>query len=178
MTPIQRNPGAKGPFVVRCAFTAIALALLVPACTGSVPLTATHDSPEAVARAVVAALSRRDRAALRGLAVGEEEFRFLVWPRQPAARPERNIPWDYVWKDLSAKSEYQLRRLLATWRGHGAEPIAVTFEGRTTDYGTYRIHRRSVVTLRDANGQTRHVRLFGSLIEQDGRWKVFSYVID
>jgi hypothetical protein len=34
------------------------------------------------------------------------------------------------------------------------------------------------VTLRDARGARTTVRLFGSMIEQDGRYKVFSFVTD
>jgi hypothetical protein len=41
-----------------------------------------------------------------------------------------------------------------------------------------RVHRDAELVVRDADGATRAVRLFGSLIEQDGAWKVFSYVAD
>lgn len=137
------------------------------------------DSPQAVAEAVVAALDARDRPALERLSVNEQEFRDLVWPRQPAARPERNIPWEYAWRSLAARSRYQLAGRLGEWvRGRRATVVGVTFAGETTDYGAYRVHRRSVVTLRDAAGRVETIRVFGSLIEQGGRYRVFSYVVD
>jgi hypothetical protein len=54
----------------------------------------------------------------------------------------------------------------------------VSFEGETTDYQTHSIHRKTVVTLRDRSGRETTGRLFGSTIEQNGRYKVFSYVVD
>lgn len=138
----------------------------------------TFGSPKAVAEAVVAALDRRDAAALEAMAVSEAEFRRVVWPRQPAARPERNIPWEYAWRDLAAKSQVQLRGRLSEWRTGAGQVVDVTFDGETTDYGSYRVMRKSRITLRDAGGQRTSVRLFGSIIEQRGHFKVFSYVVD
>ncbi len=137
------------------------------------------ESPRAVAEAVVAALDARDVRALERLSVNEQEFRQLVWPRQPAARPERNIPWEYAWKSLAARSRHQLKGRLSEWaRGQRFTVVGLTFAGETTDYGAYRVHRRSVVTLRDAAGRLETMRVFGSLIEQGGRYRVFSYVVD
>jgi hypothetical protein len=116
---------------------------------------------------------------LERLAVTRGEFEALVWPRQPAARPERNIPVDYAWRSLATRSRHQLRSRLGEWsRGPHATVVDVTFAGESTDYGTYRVHRRSVVTLRDAEGRLATTRLFGSVIEQGGRYRVFSYVVD
>jgi hypothetical protein len=162
----------------RAGCGALLVALLASGCS-SAALDGGLESPQAVAAAVIDALEARDQAALERLVVNEREFRQVVWPRQPAARPERNIPWDYAWRSLAARSRHQLRARLAEW-GRGRRPavVAVAFAGETTDYGAYRVHRRTVVTLRDAAGRLTTVRVFGSLIEQGGRYKVFSYVVD
>lgn len=138
----------------------------------------TYGSPKAVAEAVVAALDARDVPALERLAVTELEFRHVVWSRQPAARPERNIPWEYAWRDLAAKSRFQLRGRVSEWRPAPVTVVDVAFDGETTDYGTYRVLRKSRVTLRDADGRLTTARLFGSIIEQRNHFKVFSYVVD
>jgi hypothetical protein len=138
----------------------------------------TLGSPKAVAEAVVAALDRRDAAALEQMAVTEAEFQRVVWPRQPAARPERNIPWEYAWRDLAGKSRVQLHGRLQEWRPGTGTVVDVGFDGETTDYGSYRVMRKSRITLRDPAGRLTTARLFGSIIEQDGRYKVFSYVVD
>lgn len=169
---------ALGPAALLRAAGVVVLTATLSACSAGRQLEATFDSPTALAQAVVDGLNRKDRAMLERLALTEDEFRELVWPRQPAARPERNVPWDYVWKDLSAKSRWQLRGRLAAWTTGPVAVEAVTFDGETTDYDSYRVMRKSRITLRDAGGQRTTVRLFGSIIEQRGRFKVFSYVAD
>ena len=137
------------------------------------------ESPRAVAEAVVAALEARDARTLHRLSVSEQEFRELVWPRQPAARPERNIPWGYAWRSLAARSRHQLAGRLNEWApGQRFTVVGVTFDGETTDYGAYRVHRRSVVTLQNGAGRRETLRVFGSMIEQGGRYRVFSYVVE
>jgi hypothetical protein len=131
-----------------------------------------------LATRAVDALDRGDAPALRALALTEAEFREVVWPSLPASRPERNIPWDYAWGELEGKSDAHLRARLAAWKDRGDRVVAVDFRGPTTDHGRFRVRRRSVVTLRDADGRERPERLFGSVIEMDGRFKIFSFVVD
>ena len=50
--------------------------------------------------------------------------------------------------------------------------------GEATPYRTYTVHRNSTFVVRAPDGQQVDVRLCGSMIEQGGRWKVFSYVVD
>lgn len=145
----------------------------------SVVLEHTLESPEAVAQAVLKGLNARDFSGLQNLALTKHEFRKLVWPKLPAARPGRNIPWDYVWNDLSSKSTMQLQARVHEWRPSAdGTVVKVEFTGETTDYETFRVRRKSAVTIRTSDGhETRH-RLFGSIVEQGGRYKVFSYVAD
>jgi hypothetical protein len=169
------------PLPLRLIACAVAAVLLFPAVGCGLfrhELQHTLDSPQAVAEAVVAALDRKDIAALERLAVSELEFQRLVWPRQPAARPERNIPWEYAWRDLASKSRLQLRGRIAEWQPGPLTVVDISFDGDTTDYETYRVLRKSKVTLRDAAGRRTTARLFGSVIEQQGHFKVFSYVVD
>jgi hypothetical protein len=153
---------------------------LLSACRGRTPvLEQTFDSPEAVARAVVKGLDAGDINALQRLAVTEHEFRKMVWPKLPAARPGRNLSWDYVWKDLHGKSIMQLRGRVNEWpRGSDGAVLKVEFTGETTDYETFLVRRKSVVVVRTADGVESRHRLFGSMIEEAGRYKVFSYVVD
>jgi hypothetical protein len=156
----------------------LATAALFASCAEEVRLSNARESPEAVAAAVVAGLAARDAPGLRALALTEAEFRDIVWPRLPASRPERNLPWDYVWNDLRAKSDAHLGELVTRWEDRGEDVVAVTFRGESTDYGPFRVHRESVVSLRARDGDPRSTRLFGSVIEMQGRFKVFSYVVD
>jgi hypothetical protein len=142
------------------------------------PLANSHPTAESLASAVLDAVARRDAATLRALALNEEEFRDHVWPELPAARPERNLPFSFVWGDLRQKSEAALNDTLAREGGRQATLVAVRFDGEVTKYPGYTVRRETALTVRDAVGATRSVRLFGSSLEKDGEWKVFSYVVD
>ena len=135
-------------------------------------------SPEAVASAVVAGMATGNLAALQDLAVSEAEFRDLVWPRLPASRPERNLPFEYVWNDLAAKSDANLRARLGGWQDRGFSLVSLSFKGGTEDYGTFKVHRETVLVLKDREALEQTGRLFGSILEHRGRFKVFSYVVD
>jgi hypothetical protein len=152
------------------------LGVTAAACGGR-PLTETRESPAAVAEAVLDAVERRDEAALRRLSLDEQEFREAVWPDLPASRPERNLSFGYVWSDLRTKSNAGLGMTLNTHGGRVYELERVAFT-RTTQYDTFLVHRDAVLTVRDDAGQRQDLRLFGSIIEKDQRFKVFSYVAD
>jgi hypothetical protein len=154
--------------------------LLAAACRPAPPpLASAFDSPEALARAVLDRVAAGDVDGLKALALTELEFRERVWPELPAARPERNLPFSYVWGDLRQKSEAGLSSVLSRYRAHRLELVEVRF-GAQTPYKSYVVHRETVFAVRDpaTGGPPEDVRLCGSLIEQAGRWKVFSYVVD
>jgi hypothetical protein len=138
----------------------------------------TRPSIDSLASAVLDAFAERDVAALRGLAVDEREFRELVWPELPAAQPERNLPFSFVWGDLRQKSEHYLAQTLAAIGGQRLTLVAVRFAGETTRYPSYAVHRETTLTVRDVEGSIRTLRAFGSALEKEGDWKVFSYVVD
>jgi hypothetical protein len=154
-------------------------ALLIAGCSRSpASLPNSHDSPEALARAVLEAIERRDVQSLNSLAINEQEFQAHVWPELPASRPERRLPFSYVWGDLHQKSNAALTQTLARHGGRKHTLLGMNFVGETTSHETYRVHRKSEVTLRDGEGHEHTARLFGSALEEGGRFKVFSYVID
>ena len=156
----------------------IALALIaLTGCSSDPPLVNAYSSAEAVAHQVLDALAARDRARLDALALDEQEFRDHVWPWLPAARPERNLPFAYVWGDLLQKSRSALTETLAQHGGRRYTLAAVEFAGHT-DYGAFQVFRDTTLRVRDEAGGTRTIRVCGSMIEKDRTWKVFSYVVD
>jgi len=147
-------------------------------CDSAPLLSNTYPSPEALSAAVMGAVERRDTTALRALGLNEQEFREQVWPELPAARPERNLPFSYVWGDLHQKSEESLVKTLARYGGRRYTFVSVRVAGGTTRYSTYAVHRETVLQVRDDTGAQADLRLFGSAVQKDGAWKVFSYVVD
>ena len=162
----------------RSQFLASVLALAVnAACSGVPPLASAHKSADSLAGAVLGALERKDRAALEALALNEVEFRDHAWPELPSSRQERNLPFSYVWGDLRQKSAHALGTTLASQGGRRYGLVGVAFSGQTT-YGTYIVHREATLRVKDLAGEQTDLRVCGSMIEKDGAWKVFSYVVD
>ena len=158
-----------------CAAAALLSALVV---CGPPPLHDTQPSANAVATAVLDALVRNDESALRRLALDEAEFRAHVWPSLPAARPERNLPFSYVWGDLRQKSDAGLKRTLAAYGGRRYQLERVVL-GKATDFAAFRSHDQARLLVRDGGREAVEIRVCGSFFEQSGgRWKVFSYVVD
>ena len=154
----------------------IASCAIAAAC--SRPLSDSADSPEQLAAAVLEALASRDRDALLRLAVDETEFRGEVWPELPASRPERNLPFGYVWTDLKTKSDAGLDRVLAEHGGLRYQLQQLRFNRPSTKYDSFLIHREAMVDVRAPDGTALTLQLFGSVIQKGGRFKVFSYVVD
>lgn len=168
---------------VRGALLALVMSLaLLPGsgcrASAAAPLAHTMHSPDALARAVLAALAGRDEGRLQALALTEPEFRARVWPELPASRPERNLPLAYVWGGLKQKSDRELKATLSTLGGQSFELRGVEFTGGTTHYRTFTVSRRAELVVADAEGAERRIRVFGSVLRADGRVKVFSYVTD
>jgi hypothetical protein len=127
---------------------------------------------------VLDAIERKDVDALHALALNREEFTCVIWPDLPAARPERNLSPGFVWGDLNQKSNAALHHTLASHGGRRYQLTALRFLGGSTRYDSYVVHRESELVVADGHGSERPVRFFGSIVEKDGRFKVFSYVID
>lgn len=145
---------------------------------GAPPLHRAQETTDRLAQTVLDAFAGRDEAALRALALDEREFREQVWPELAASRAERNLPFGYVWTDLRTKSDASLAGLFEEFGGRSYELERVMFTGGTTQYGTFLVHRKAALLVREGDG-TRHViRLFGSVIEKGRRFKVFSFVVD
>lgn len=138
----------------------------------------TFESAEAAARAVLDAVARQDAARLQQLPLDEHEFRVVVWPELPSSRPEANLPLAYAWQTLRQNSQGHLARLLAEHGGRRYDLTDLRVRGESTHYPGFTVHRKPEIGVRDAAGGTHRLRLFGSLLERHGRWKVFSYVVD
>ncbi len=160
----------RGPVIGGLAFV-----LVTSLACGAPPLTNTHDSAESLVLDVLAAFVSRDHERLLTLALSEEEFRRHVWLGLPAARPERNLPFSYVWGDLRQKSDHRLRVNLVIHGGRGYQLQRITFSGGSTEYAGFRVHRDAVLEVRNDTGITHEIRLFGSAVEIEGGWKVFSF---
>lgn len=149
-----------------------------PPAAASERLSPTWGSAEEAAQAFLDALAAGDPDRLRATALTREEFADVVWPELPSSRPNRNLPLDYAWRDLNQKSTNELSRTHHRYGGRRFALERVEFLGETTGYVTFDVHREARLLLTDEEGTLLRLRLFGSMIERGGRWKLFSFVID
>jgi hypothetical protein len=68
--------------------------------------------------------------------------------------------------------------LLARYGGQRFELLGVEYRGETTRYACSVVHRDTVLVVRDRDGAEQQLRLYGSTLETDGTFKVFSYIVD
>jgi hypothetical protein len=135
-------------------------------------------SAEYLTVALLTALERRDEARLRELVLSEEEFREIVWPELPASRQERNLPFSYVWGDLRQRSDAALAGLLGQYGGQKLVATDVHFRGGSTQYQSFIMYLAPTLRVVDDKGLDHELRLFGSIVEHGGRFKLLSYVVD
>jgi hypothetical protein len=139
------------------------------------PLESAASSPEELTRRFLDAIAGNRPDEVRKLALSEEEFRKYVWPELPSAEPARNLTPEFVWNSLHIRSESNLRSTMASVGGRRLRLEEVRFTGGVTEYKTYRVHRASLLFLKDEVGKEQTVRLFGSVLELDGQFKIFSF---
>lgn len=147
------------------------------AAPASLAFTPAYDSKDAAVTAFLRALAARDADTLAQQVVNQNEFLKHIWPQLPASRPDVGMPADRAWADHAQRNAGYLAQLLAEHGGRRYELVAASFGGSPTTYGYFRIHPKTRLDIRDESG-VREVRLFGSMIESGGRWKVYSFVVD
>ena len=140
----------------------------------------TFASREELHDALEHAVESGDIEVMRALAVSREEFRDLVWPTLPIAnRPNSNVTWDFVWHQHALRHESSLRRIATDFGGQDIEIVAIEARGKTTDHGTFLIHRENFVEVVRPDGNREELQLFGSLlVTDDGRYKIYSFIHD
>jgi hypothetical protein len=163
---------------LRGALIALALAGAACASEARAALAGSAASPEEAARVVLDRLAARDLEGLRALAIDEHEFRRIVWPALPSSRPEANLPVEYAWASLRQTSLGALATTVSAHGGQNYQLLSVRFRGETTAYDGFTVHRDTELVVRERSGAARTIRVFGSMIERDGRWKVISFVTD
>lgn len=133
-------------------------------------------SPEALSRAYLDALARKDTDAMKALRITRDEFCRYVFPELPAAKTP-NVSCDWVWDQATLKSMAGMARVLNENGSARYEYVSITYAS-TERYDSFNVLKSPTVTVRDEQGRQSDVRLFGSILEMDGKYKLFSFVVD
>lgn len=122
----------------------------------------------------VRALERRDTTALVRLAITPGEFGWLYYPTNPQALPPYSLEPGLMWFMLEGKSRQGLTRLLEQRAGQPLHYLGTTCEG-PSHQGENDVYGPCTVARLQAPGDTVRERLFGLVMEREGRWKFVSY---
>jgi hypothetical protein len=134
---------------------------------------------EALARRFLAAVSRRDTSALLGLLVSRAEFAWLVFPGHLYARPPYDLDPEIFWLQIRAQSAKGMGRTLERLGGEPIEFTRLRCELDTVQVRSDAVRIWSPCRLSYRQNDTGlSGRLFGSIVERDGRAKFLSYAND
>lgn len=113
-------------------------------------------------------VAARNRAALDSLTMTRGEFAFLIFPQARWSKPPYSQPPEIAWMLFRADSRKGLTRLLR--RADRLRLRSYSCPDSAERDGRLRLWAGCVVRVIDA-GHPRNVRLFGTIIELDGRYK-------
>lgn len=134
---------------------------------------------DALVQRFARALTRHDTSALRALALSRAEFAYLYYPGTQYVRPPYLIAPDVLWQLMHARSESGMKRLVARVGDAGVRIQGAVCERAPAVEGRNRLLRECVVRVRRAGADSvERRRLFGTIVERDGRYKFVSYAND
>ena len=136
-------------------------------------------SRDALARRFLTAISARDTATLATLVVSRAEFAWLVFPRHIYARPPYELDPEIFWMQLTAGSATGIGRTMKRLGGRQLTFQALECRRDTVQIksGPVRIWATCGLRYRDGDSEATR-RLFGSVVERDGRVKLLSFAND
>jgi hypothetical protein len=146
------------------------LCTLICACTGAADL-GYATSTEELARAVVGALNDADKETLHTLRAGREEYVNILYP----AFPKTAFDADFAWNNLNRKCVVGVDKWVRRFGSRNLDFVGIRFERPTETYEGLRLHRGTVLTVRVPDGETRDLKILGSVVEREGRFKLLSY---
>lgn len=134
-------------------------------------------SREALVARFVEAVETQDTAALREMVMSRAEYAYLYYPASRfAAPPTRMLP-DVLWMLMQQNSEKGIVRLLRRHGGTGMRYRRHQCEDQPAREGETRLWDRCVVTF-TRGADTVTMRMFGSVIERGGAYKLVTYAND
>jgi hypothetical protein len=136
-------------------------------------------SRDALARRFLSAVSARDSGAFPALVISRAEFAWLVFPHHSYASPPYQLDPAIFWMQLTAGSAKGLGRTLD--RLGGRELAFQTLDCRRDTLqvkrGPIRVWSSCRVRYREGDRLVTR-RLFGSIVEREGRFKLLSFAND
>ncbi|RKU08208.1 hypothetical protein C6501_16795 [Candidatus Poribacteria bacterium] len=129
------------------------------------------DSPDQIGLAVVDALNQKDIEKLNELRVQRKEYLSWIYP----AFPKSNFPPDFAWSNLNKKCYIGIKRWIDRYGGLNLNFVKIRFDKPTESYKGFQLLRGTVLTLKNPAGQELDLKILGSVVLKDNRYKLLSY---
>ncbi|HUQ47092.1 MAG TPA: hypothetical protein VM053_02480 [Gemmatimonadaceae bacterium] len=135
-------------------------------------------SRDSLVKAFMHSLSISDSAALQSMQLNAREFAWLVYPESRYARaPYRQAP-ALVWNQVQNPAASGFTRLVRRLGSRKLRYTGYECSPRPDREGNNVLWTGCTVRVAEPNEAARTRRLFGSIIERDGRFKFVSYAND
>ena len=133
-------------------------------------------SRDALVKMFIRALSTSDSVTLRKMLLNAREFAWLVYPESPYTHPPYTQAPALVWNQIENPAASGLSRLISRLGGKALQYQDYECAPRPDHQGKNAIWTKCTLRLGEPGESIRRRRLFGSIIERDGRFKFVSYV--
>lgn len=143
------------------------------------PLTGGKSSIEELVEAGLKGLKEKDTVTLLALMVTPEEYSTIIYPELgkywSGARDRRETIAEWLRTNHFGSAEKGLRRSLRDFGGASFKLQNVTFQDSTQNYPSFTIHQQMLVSVADQDNKQRELKIFGSVVEKDGVFKLLSW---
>jgi hypothetical protein len=124
------------------------------------------------------AVARQDTAAVRAVVLDRAEYGWIYFPSLQRMNPATHMQPEVMWMLQEQESEKGITRVMRRLGGGQARFGAYACEAAPRVEGANRYWDACAVETVAQDGEKATLKLFGSLIERGGRWKIVSYAND
>jgi len=121
------------------------------------------------------ALAKSDTADLRAMVIDRAEFAWLYYPGSAMSLPPYEAPPQLLWGQIMASSNEGARGLAKRFEGKPLTVRSVTCPQKPSIEGKNFLHQRCSVSVVSGGVVVDEGRLFGTIVERDGRFKFLGY---
>ncbi|MEP6506880.1 MAG: hypothetical protein ABJC63_01540 [Gemmatimonadales bacterium] len=132
-------------------------------------------SRDSLVRNFLSSLQASDSAALKAMVLNAGEFAWLVYPESPYTRPPYTQAPALVWNQIENPSASGFTRLVRRLAGEKLAYAGYTCSKQSDRQGRNMIWTNCTVKVGEPGEKVRARRLFGSIIERDGQFKLVSF---
>jgi hypothetical protein len=133
-------------------------------------------SIEDLGKQVLAAVEKNNFNALDSMRLNEQEYRTCIWPALPISKVKQwQEQYQYVWGDVNTKSKYGLQLMLEKYAGQKFDFVRMRFAENAEPYKGCTVHKDARIIVKDSSGAEKELKLFGSVVESSGYFKIMSF---